>query len=396
MNAPFPSASADGRELGALLVLLHCVDPPLETVEVSYRIWRHPARAHAAFVAHAEAQKQRGASITPYGRGTGPPVPDELEETVQIWRAGERVRVEHHGGERDGYYAVTDGPLWWVWDERMGARSNRDDSTVGGSFGDELDIMLNPVALLSSLRFEPVGVSEVAGRPTVTARGTARLRDLRGGGAFELHELGAGAEYFEFEVDQQLGVLLAATAIRHGQPFHQITTLAIALGQPFSDDVFRFEPPAGEQIESIRVDHRVQYVTLTEAQYLTPFTVLMPGTVPATWQVQCRLIEASERRPSAAQIGLIYTSVDGHESVSLTQMAAELSNLYSHMDDEENWENVTRGGTAMRTRPARCGQAQVELERDGTFVHLMSDNLTRDQLTRIAGDLRPAPSTSII
>jgi hypothetical protein len=49
----------------------------------------------------------------------------------------------------------------------------------------------------------------------------------------------------------------------------------------------------------------------------------------------------------------------------------------------------------MRTRPERCGQAQVELERHGTFVHLMSDNLTRHQLVTIAG-LRPAPSTSRI
>lgn len=48
----------------------------------------------------------------------------EHKETVRIWRAGERVRVEHHGGERDGYYAVAE----------------------------ELQIMLNPVPLLSSLR----------------------------------------------------------------------------------------------------------------------------------------------------------------------------------------------------------------------------------------------------
>jgi hypothetical protein len=50
----------------------------------------------------------------------------------------------------------------------------------------------------------------------------------------------------------------------------------------------------------------------------------------------------------------------------------------------------------MWTRPEHWGQAQVELERDGTFVHLMSDNLTRDQLLTIAAGLRPAPSTSSI
>jgi hypothetical protein len=96
------------------------------------------------------------------------------------------------------------------------------------------------------------------------------------------------------------------------------------------------------------------------------------------------------------QIGLIYTSVDGHESVSLTQAAADASNPYNQIGDGEDWENVTRGGIAMRTRLARWGQAQVELERHGTCVHLMSDNLTRDQLLTIASGLRPALSTSSI
>jgi hypothetical protein len=388
-------ASADAVGLGALLVLLHGA-APVDPVEVTYRVWRHRPRAHAAFVAEAEEQKRRGASITSYGLSKAQPEPAEDEETVRIWRAGERVRVEHHGGDRDGYYAVSDGPLWWMWDERMGARSNQDDPSVAGSFGDELQIMLNPLPLLSSLRFHLTGDSHVAGRPTITAQVAPRPRDPRYGGAFELHELGTGAEYYELEVDQQLGVLLAVTAIRNGQPFHRITTLAIRCGQPIPDETFRFEPPAGEEIAPIHDEHRVEHVTLTEAQHETPFTVLMPDTVPANWQVQCRLIRPSQRPPSPMQIGLIYNSVDGHESVSLTQTAADAGNPYKQIGDGEDWEKVTRGGISMRTRPARWGQAQVELEREGTFVHLMSDNLTRDQLLTIAAGLRPAPSTSSI
>ena len=95
------------------------------------------------------------------------------------------------------------------------------------------------------------------------------------------------------------------------------------------------------------------------------------------------------------QIGLIYTSIDGHESISLSQFPAGGSNPYRELGGE-GWETVTRGGTEMKTRPARWGQAQVELEQDGTFVHLMSDNLTRDQVLTIAAGLRPAPSTSTI
>jgi hypothetical protein len=313
---------------------------------------------------------------------------------VRIWRAGERVRVEHHGGERDGYYAVADGPLWWMWDERNGAHSNQDDPSVGSSAGEELQIMLNPVPLLGSLRFQTSGISEIAGRPTISANGIPRPHDIRHGPSFELHELGSGAEVYELEVDRQLGVLLAVTAIRDGEPFHRITTLSLAFDQPIPDETFRFEPPAGEQIQSMWGEERVEHVTLVEAQQRAPFTVLMPNSVPANWQVQCRLVRASERPPAPIQIGLIYSSTDGHESISLSQFPAGGSDPYRELSDGEGWEPVTRGGIEMRTRPARWGQAQVELERDGTFVHLMSDNLTRDQVLAIAAGLRPAPSTS--
>ena len=361
-----------------------------------YRVWRHEERLQAAFTADAEEQKRRGASIRSFGVGKCRPRPPEVEETVRIWRDGERARVEHHGGPRDGYYAVTDGPLWWMWDERNGAHSNQDDPSVGSGIGEELQIMLNPLPLLSSLRFEPRGSSEVAGRATIRAHGTPRRRGTRHGPAFELYELGTGADFYELEVDRQLGVLLAVTAIRDERPFHRITTLAAAFDQPIPDEIFRFEPPAGEQIQSRWGEERVEHVTLVEAQQRAPFTVLMPDTVPTNWQVQCRLIRPSERPPSPMQIGLIYTSTDGHESISLSQFPAGGANPYRELGDGEGWETVTRGGIEMKTRPARWGQAQVELERDGTFVHLMSDNLTRDQVLTIAAGLRPAPSTSSI
>jgi hypothetical protein len=389
-------ASADEVELGALLVLLHGADAPVDTVEVVYRLWRHRERAHAAFVGNAEEQKRRGASITLYGPGRAEPGPAEYEETVRIWRAGERVRVEHDGGERDGYYAVADGPLWWMWDERNGAHSNEDDPAVRSGIGEELQIMLNPVPLLSSLRFQPTGSFEVAGRPTISAHGIPRPQDTRHGRTFELHELGTGADFYELEVDRQLGLLLAVTAIRDKQPFHRITTLAAAFDQPIPDETFRFEAPAGEQIQSRWGEERVEYVTLVEAQQRAPFTVLMPDTVPANWQVQCRLIRPSERPPSPMQIGLIYRSTDGHESISLSEFPAGGPDPYRELGHGEAWETVRRAGIEMKTRPARWGQAQVELERDGTFVHLMSDNLTREQVLTIAAGLRPAPSTSSI
>jgi hypothetical protein len=67
MTAWSRDASADAVGLGALLVLLHGAEAPVDTVEVTYRLWRHRQRADAAFVADAEEQKHLGASITSYG-----------------------------------------------------------------------------------------------------------------------------------------------------------------------------------------------------------------------------------------------------------------------------------------------------------------------------------------
>lgn len=94
MTAGSCDASAGAVGLGALLVLLHGADATVDTVEVTYRLWRRRQRAHAPFVADAEEQKRRGAAITSYGLGKAQPEPVEYEETGRIWRAGERVRVE--------------------------------------------------------------------------------------------------------------------------------------------------------------------------------------------------------------------------------------------------------------------------------------------------------------
>jgi hypothetical protein len=391
--------TGDQAELGALLVLLHGADAPFRSVQATYRIWRHDERLQEAFVADAEEQKRRGASISTIQIvGSDDPEPPEREQTVRIWRHGERFREEHHGGQRDGYFAVADGPLWWVWDERMGAMSNQDDPSVGSGVGQELEVMLNPIPLLSSLRFHVTGSSQVAGRATVTAHATPRPHDARHGRSLELHTLGTGAHRYELEVDQQRGVLLAVTAIRNEQPFHKITTLAICFDEPIPAETFQFAPPEGEEIQPTRDRHRLQHVTLTEAQQRAPFTVLMPDRVPTTWQVHCTSFDASQRPPSPAQVSLSYRSDDGHESVSISQMAAtdRAAHHYENMVNTDDWQEMTRDGTSVKVRPAGWGQAQAHVEREGTFAFLMSDNLTGDQLVTIAASLRPAPSSGSI
>jgi hypothetical protein len=387
--------------LGALLVLLHGAADSFRTVQATYRTWRHEQRLLEAFRANTEERKRRGAfisSVSAVRRTDGEPEPPETEETMRIWRDGERIREEHHGGRRDGYYGVADGPLWWFWDEQMGATSNQNDPSVGSGIGQELQIMLNPTPLLSALTFRVVGNSEVAGRTTVTTHATARPQDPRHGGFVHgVHELGTGADYYRLEVDQERGVLLAVTAIQDEQPFYKITTLAIRFDEPIPAETFRFVPPEGEEIQPFQSRRRsLQPITLPEAQQRAPFTVIMPDRVPADWQLlHCMCSEPNHRPPTPAMVSLNYRSHDGHESISISQIAAtDVSRQYGHMIDDENWRELARDGTSVKVRPAEWGQAQAYIEREGTFVFLVSDNLTSDQLATIAASMRPAPSTS--
>jgi outer membrane lipoprotein-sorting protein len=391
------STSVDKAELGALLALLHGADAGFRSVQATWRVWRHEERLRQAFLADAEEQKRRGASISTISVDNGAPEPAENEETVLIWREGERFREEHHGGRRDGYYAVADGQFWWMWDEHMGAHSNQDDPSLGSGVGQELEVMLNPTPLLSSLRLRAAGSSDVAGRATITVHASPRPQDPRYARSLELHQLGTGADHYTLQVDQEHGVLLAAIAIRDGQPFHTIAALTIRFDEAIPCETFRFTPPEGEEIKTIR-DRRLQHITLTEAQQRAPFTVLMPNRVPADWQVRCTFIDASQRPASPAQVSLGYRSGDGHESISISQMTAadRASHHYESVVNDENWQGMSCDGASVKVRPADFGQAQAHLERDGTFAFLVSDNLTNNQLGTIAAGLRPAPSTSSI
>ncbi len=392
--------TGDEIELGALLALLHGAAESFRTVQATYRTWRHAERLREAFRADSEEQKRRGASITSMVSrriGGREPEPPTTEETVRIWRDGQRLREEHHGGSRDGYYGVADGPLWWFWDEGMGAMSNQDDPSVGSGIGQELQVMLNPIPLLSALRFRVAGRSQVAGRATITAHATARPEDPRHGRLLALQRLGAGAHRYEFEVDQERGVLLAVSSIRDDQPFFKITTLAIGFDEPIPAEIFQFAPPEGERIQSARDRHRhlSHPITLTEAQQRAPFIVFIPDRVPTDWQVNCVFIEPSQRPPSKAHVWLTYRSADGHQRVSISQMSAA-DHYYEIIINDENWQEVARDGTSVKVRPAEWAQAEAHLERDGTLVFLASDNLTADQLATIAASLRPAPNTGSI
>ncbi|MGD0197611.1 MAG: hypothetical protein ABSC56_06865 [Solirubrobacteraceae bacterium] len=391
-------------ELGSLLALLHRADDPFSTVAVAYRLWVHRERSFAAFGADMEARKASGYGVATIhsARRSNAAGEDEpvvaSEEVVRIWRSEDRYRQEVEGGERDGSYLVRDGKLWWNWDRVSGARSNEDDPEHGlGVGGEELAIMLDPTPLLGLLRFRVTGRAVIAGRPVVVAEALPRLgRSRAQAQSVRLHLLGSGAERYELSVDEQLGVLMRVVALRDDEPFREVTTIAITFDEPITEDRFRFEPPAGETIQPSRERQRPEQVSVIEAQQLAPFTVLIPDRVPADWHPHCIYIAASERPPRPAQVWLNYRSDDGHQSVSIIEMAAaDRPADYDQMMAGDGWQDLPQEGTVVRVTRAGT-QTQAHVERDGTFVFLMSENLGRDELATIAARLKPAPNTGSI
>ena len=401
-EVPHPTLGDDGG-LGALLVLLNGAANSFQTVHVTYRIWRHEQRLQEAFGAHVEAQKRRGGVVFAAAPHGGEPGPAETKETIRIWRAGQRVRQEHHGGWRDGAYGVIDGPQWWSWSEQMRAMSGHGDTNFGGYIDRGFEVMLNPAPLVGWLDLAVAGNSRVARRATVTAHAAPRLGGPRGVKVPSdwrmfrtLGALGVGADSYRLDVDRERGVLLAVTAIRDEQPFSTITTLAVGFDEPIPAETFQFKPPEGEQIRSFReLFPRPELVSVTDAQRRAPFTVLVPDHPPTGWRQlpRCTYTEATERFSASAL--LIYRSDTGHQSVVIRQIpAADAPRHYGMLFGDQSWNEVFRDEVLIKIRPAGERQPQAHLTRNDTFAYLESHNLTTDELATIAASLRPAPETS--
>lgn len=207
-----------------------------------------------------------------------------------------------------------------------------------------------------------------------------------------------GADRYTLEIDAQRGVLLQVTASRDGEPFQRITTYQIAFDHPIAPKRFRFEAPPAEQIQRTWERHRLVHVSLPDAQQRAPFTVLIPDPIPPDWHSTCASIEPSHRPPSPAAISLAYHSDDGHQSVSPSEYAAgEKPDQYELMISNDDWprRTITSNGTEVRVRTPSdpSSQAQAYIERSETFVFLMSETLTGDELATLAAGLKPAPST---
>ena len=388
-------------ELGDLLELLHRAAVDGLTVRATIRSWSDPEGAAEAF--RAAAEEEGGAVFTAYAivsddeddeddeEGT----PARGSELTHLWRAPpDRVRVETSGPEpRIGVRA---GRRWWSYDEYNGAMSNEDDEEVHSGVGEQHRALFEPGRLLGALVLEAAGAGEVAGRPALLAHARPR-RGRDDEASWALHEIGAGAEEWSLAVDREHGVLLSVEARRGGEPFHRVEVLELTVGEPIPDDVFTFDPPAGEEVRGVRDDFRVhQHVRLGELSRLAPFAVFVPDRLSPGWRLELSFVEGSQRPPIPATVHVQVVSADGHWQVAIDQVAAAEAGRdepFDALDVPDAWRTVTRDGRTITVRePAESwarSLARVEIE--GTLITLSSDEMGAEQLTEIAARLVRAP-----
>lgn len=379
-------------DLSDLLVLLHDAEQPFASLRARFRVWSHRERAHAAFLAQAQA---RGATMIGFHSGGPPPSPESVE-IVEIWRLQpDRARVERSRGDRDGSFGVRVGERWWQFDPRTGALSNVEDPSVGSGIGDEFAVFLDPPSLLGSLRFAPVARGTRAGRAMIVADAWPRPVSHGRPPRFELRELGAGADRYRLELDAERGLVLAAHAFTGDEAFQIVEALELEVDEAVAEDAFVFRAPTGEEIG--RPGFRgelLRHASISEAQAAAPFTLLVPERVPSSWTVHCTYFGGSQRPPAPPSVSINYRSESGHESLSLVLRPA--GEQQPHPIDDEGWDELDAGEYTVRVngRGERGPQSQLHLEHAGTSGLMLSDTLSRDQLVAIAALLVPAPPAS--
>ena len=378
-------------ELGDLLELLHTGGTGDQSVQATIATWSHRERAHAAFVAEAEASR----TVTLYAEGVDD-APAERSSTVRLWLAPpDRAREE----DDEGAIAVRRGGLWWRYSPGEGAMSNEEEPEVGTSVGDGYAYLFDPGSLLGALVLEPRGTGELRGRSVVRAVARPRPSADDDGRDWTLHALAFGADGWQIAVDAELGVLLSVESLRDGVPFSRVEVVDLTVGEPIDDDVFVFVPPAGETIEPLDMPAADHALSVDELARRAPFAVFVPDALGAGWELDLVFQPGSARRGIPPTAYATVRSEDGHWSASVAQTAVgdgDHDERFDSLDLPEHWRTEARGGRELRVRepPESWATALVRMELEGTHIQLASRDLSVDRLADLAARLVRAPTQS--
>ena len=300
--------------LGDILVLAHDASERSRPVTLTVTEWSQGPRSAAAFERFMAAQHGAAYAVTQWTRDE--PGPDESSwSTTLAFDSATRFRESSAGKQAGKRYLVRDGDRWLSWDNDWGAASDETERS-GGAPAPSYAFLLDPFELVSTLRLEPAGTTEVAGRAAARVRATARDR-TGGGGA--IHRIGAGADGYELALDRERGVVLRCEASLDRQPFRRLEVSEIVFG-PIDPRTFEVAVPEGA--EQPAGWFRPERLELHELAAAAPFAVFVPGEVPSGWRLVERLLTAAHERPRVdPAVSLVYASREGAYEVSIHERA---------------------------------------------------------------------------
>jgi hypothetical protein len=273
---------------------------------------------------------------------------------------------------------VRDGDRWLSWDADWGGVS---DETEGeGRPTPTYAFLLDPLSLLSSLRLEPAGTTEVGGRAAWHVRATPR-DDSDGPGA-SLHRLGLGADAYELALGVERGVLLRGEALLDGEPFHGLEISEIAFA-PIDAGTFTVAVPEGS--EAPTGWFRPLRLPLHELAAAAPFPVFVPGDVPEGWRLVERLLTPARDKPRVTpSVSLVYASREGAYLVTIQERASNAEHHDGLVWQREGDLEIADAGEHVESRH------HVKVEREGTVVELLGAEC--ELLAALARSLVPAPT----
>ena len=367
-------------DLAELLELLYTARDRWRTVHAILRDWTHLERSQLAFERHLERTKGiRGPSLAvgAYGEGAGQ-YPRELQFAVEIWLDRRRRFREERSSQR--MTLVSDGERALIYSPESGVIEH-ETNTVRPT----ADALLDPAALIAALELARHGTTVVAGRDAFVVEAEPRLPATAPADLVPY-----GCDGIALAVDAERGVVLRLEARLDGEPVRVLEVTAIAFDEDLPDELFRFEPPAGEIVRSAAEAYPSRNVSLEDAARTAAFTVCSPSRLPGRWRVHVVYRPATERPALPETVTMLFTDTESLHYFGIEQAAQPL--LAWRLGGEtivsaNGLELRLIGGDRLPGPPL-----EVHLEREGTHVRVYSDNLDQASLVELASSLEPAPT----
>jgi outer membrane lipoprotein-sorting protein len=382
-------------ELGDLLELIYNARGSFTTVSGVLRTWRDSDLGQAAMRELHERKTAggSGSSLLVLRRPGPDDTPNEVVERIRFWHERpDRIREEYesdHPAGRNGVKAVRDGRHWWSYDPRSGGITNAGAPDVHSGVGEEIKRLLDLSDVLGVCDLEIIGDGEVAGRHGIRVRVTDRPTEDH-----FLRRIPPMGDELEYVFDVERGIALRQAVLVHGDAFSISEFEELLFDAAIPSETFVLSLPDGETFASVGEDFALDHVNLEEAARLASFRLFVVPRLPdGEWRMSVVYVRPRERPARAESVHITYMREDAQQQLALTERATaqadepELSEELFGPDVEEVDRNGTRYRVARGEGDPFGPPTMVELEREGTTIQLLSQELDADVLVGLASEL---------